>query len=221
MSSASSDGFQPLTIADGVLLETAGGVIVRGVVGTAHALADGATHFGLIVRGAVAYAAPHVEATLRAPSWFVADGAARLTPAEGAQALVLSVPGYHGVPQLGPGLEARGRLRYIDGCSDTLLVCPPRLGEPCLNHLHIPAGTRQTAHTHPSVRLGLIARGRGWCVTPHGRHRLEEGLAWHIPAGVVHAFHTDEAALDVLAWHPDSDFGPRDEDHPMINKTVV
>ena len=26
--------------------------------------------------------------------------------------------------------------------------------------------------------------------------------------------------LDVIAWHPDSDFGPTDQDHPMINRTL-
>jgi len=25
----------------------------------------------------------------------------------------------------------------------------------------------------------------------------------------------------VIAWHPDSDFGPRDDDHPMINRTLI
>lgn len=220
MSSASSDGFQPLALRDGLLLRTAGEE-VRGLVRGARALEAGATHFVMIVAGTVLFDDACLSATLRAPSWLVAPEPARLTPVGDAAALVLSVPGYRGVAQLGPSLERTGRLRYIDGCSDTLLVCPPRLGEPCLNHLHIPAGTRQSSHTHPSVRLGVIARGRGWCVTPHGRHRLEEGMAWHIPAGVVHAFHTEDSALDVLAWHPDSDFGPRDEDHPMINKTVL
>ncbi len=220
MSSASNDGFQPLGLQDGLLLRTEGEV-VSGLVHEARALEAGATHFVMLVAGALTVEGEHLTATLRAPSWLVAADPTHLAPAPEASALILSVPGYRGVAQLGPGLEPTGRLRYIDGCTDTLLVCPPRLGEPCLNHLHIPAGTRQTAHTHPSARLGVIARGSGWCVTPHGRHRLEAGLAWHIPAGVVHAFHTDEAALDVLAWHPDSDFGPRDEDHPMVNKTVV
>ena len=27
--------------------------------------------------------------------------------------------------------------------------------------------------------------------------------------------------MDVIAYHPDSDFGPQDEDHPMINRTIV
>jgi hypothetical protein len=27
--------------------------------------------------------------------------------------------------------------------------------------------------------------------------------------------------LDVFAFHPDSDFGPAADDHPMVNRTVV
>ena len=34
-----------------------------------------------------------------------------------------------------------------------------------------------------------------------------------------HSFATDTSALDVFAWRPDSDFGPTDAVHPMINRT--
>jgi hypothetical protein len=34
-----------------------------------------------------------------------------------------------------------------------------RLGDPCLNGLWFPLGTRQTAHTHPSVRIGMVDDG--------------------------------------------------------------
>jgi quercetin dioxygenase-like cupin family protein len=217
MSSASSD-FTPLHISDGLLLDT-GAEQVWGLTRGARTLEASATHFGLVTRGVIELSDDYGHCALRGPSYFVCPDPAQLVARDG-EVVVLTVRGYRGLPQLGPRLEAHGRLRYIDGCTDTLLVCPPRLGEPCLNHLHIPADTRQSSHTHPSVRLGTIARGTGWCVTPRGRYRLEAGLAWHIPAGVVHAFHTDDDALDVLAWHPDSDFGPRDEDHPMINRTV-
>ena len=73
----------------------------------------------------------------------------------GSAGLVISCPGYTGLFHLGGPLEREGRLRYIDGCSDTLLVSPPRRGDPCLNHLHGPPGTRQSPHTHPSARVGV------------------------------------------------------------------
>jgi hypothetical protein len=36
----------------------------------------------------------------------------------------------------------------------------------------------------------------------------------------LHAFLSEEESLDILAWHPDSDVGPTDEDHPMLNHTL-
>jgi hypothetical protein len=42
-----------------------------------------------------------------------------------------------------------------------------------------------------------------------------------IPALGEHAFATSDDELTVIAYHPDSDFGPEDEDHPMINRTIV
>src|SRR5262249_20099281 len=138
-----------------------------------------------------------------------------------SRGLVISRLGYRGLRQIGVPLEAEGRLRYIDGCTDTLLVCPPRLGEPCLNHLHIPPHTSQSPHTHPSQRIGVILRGRGECRTPDGVYPLTPGMGWRIPTGCLHSFFTEEESLDVVAWHPDSDFGPTDENHPMVSRTYV
>ena len=142
----------------------------------------------------------------------------------------------------GPVLDfgADGRLPYIDGCSDTLLVSPVVKGAPCLNHLHFPPNIKQTQHTHPSGRAGVVIRGRGRCVVEMPREygddnnaidrlewTLEPGTAFVIPANVRHAFETtagpgeEEETLDVFAFHPDSDFGPAPTDHPMVNRTVV
>jgi quercetin dioxygenase-like cupin family protein len=134
--------------------------------------------------------------------------------------LCISHQGYEGLFTLCGPIEAKGRLRYIDGCTDTLLISPPVLGDPCLNHLHIPAQTRQTEHTHPSVRVGLIARGRGTCVTADGTMDLLPGLAFMLPPGLAHRFQTDTASLDVIVYHPETDTGPTHEDHPMLNRTI-
>jgi quercetin dioxygenase-like cupin family protein len=85
----------------------------------------------------------------------------------------------------------------------------------------LPAGTEQTRHTHPSDRIGIILRGRGICRTPEGETVLTGGMFWHIPAEHPHSFHTAVEDLDVLAWHPDSDFGPSHDAHPMVNRTIV
>jgi hypothetical protein len=135
--------------------------------------------------------------------------------------IVVTRLGYHGFFHLGGPIEPVGRLRYIDGCTDSLLIAPVLRGDPCLNLLHLPPGTRQTPHTHPSVRIGLVVRGAGRCVTPAGSVALVPGLAFIIRASALHCFHTQDEPLVVLAYHPDSDFGPTHDDHPMINRTVV
>ncbi|MEZ6018333.1 MAG: cupin domain-containing protein [Planctomycetota bacterium] len=112
-------------------------------------------------------------------------------------------------------------MRYIDGCTDSLLIPPVVLGDPCLNLLHIPPGTHQTQHVHPSIRVGTILSGTGTCETPGGKIALEPGLDFVIRAGGRHSFHTAGEALRVLAWHPDSDCGPSHEDHPMLNRTWI
>lgn len=139
----------------------------------------------------------------------------------GGAGLIIHTPLYTGLVQAGGPCEAFGRLRYIDGCSDSLLISPALRGQPCLNLLHLPPGTAQTAHTHPSDRVGIIVAGRGVCKTPAGDTPLEPGMFWYIPTDTVHSFHTEEIGLDVIAWHPDSDFGPSDDQHPMINRTIV
>lgn len=187
-------------------------------LGAELVLEPSASYWVLVTSGEVHAQLGGDRFTLRAEHYVSAPGPGLLAGGEG---LVIELHGYRSVRQLGGPLEPEGRLRYVDGCSDTLLVCPPRLGEPCLNHLHIPRGTNQSEHTHPSLRVGVIARGEGVCRTAAGDTPLHAGLGWLIPAGLRHSFVTREHALDVFAWHPDSDFGPTDGDHPMINRTLL
>lgn len=135
--------------------------------------------------------------------------------------LVVKREDWTGLFTIAGPIEKSGRLNYIDGCTDTLLIGPPRVGDPCLNHLHFPPGIEQTMHTHPSVRVGCIARGYGECVSPHGRIPLRPGMMWVLPPDTEHCFYTHESSMDVVAWHPDSDTGPADENHPMVNRTYV
>lgn len=148
---------------------------------------------------------------------------------------------------VGP-LEKQGRLQYVDGCSDTLLLSPPKKGEPALNHLHIPVEVHQTPHFHPSDRIGVIARGSGVCyehpkatkeltenpnsdlteidLNEHLDFQLNAGMGWLIEEGTVHSFHThelkpNEQPLDVIAFHPETGWGPDDNSHPMLDYTLV
>ena len=139
-----------------------------------------------------------------------------------AAGLLVVIHDWRGLFSIGGPIEAKGRLKYIDGCSDTLIVGPPKCGDPCLNHLHFPPGIRQTMHTHPSLRCGIVADGQGRAVLGCGDELpLNKGDVWILPCGGAHCFFTDDRPMQIIAFHPDSDTGPRDEDHPMLNRTYV
>ena len=134
--------------------------------------------------------------------------------------------GFHGIDQIGMS-EPNGRLSYIDGCTDTLLVSPPRLGDPCLNYLHFPIGIYQTQHLHPSIRMGIVINGKGEAFQEPSKKRsgwelpLKKGCMFCLEEGEIHSFSTDEKYMDIIAYHPDSDFGPTDFNHPMLNRTYI
>lgn len=154
--------------------------------------------------------------------FFSTANGARFAFEQSGQMVILQATGFLGMNLCGGPIEAKGRLKYIDRCSDSLLIAPPLLGDPCLNHLHFPSGIDQTEHTHPSTRAGMIARGQGYCITPAGEYPLVPGRLFHIPRNGRHRFRTDtDAMMDVIAYHPDSDFGPTHEEHPMVNRTWV
>lgn len=140
---------------------------------------------------------------------------------------VISRFGYKGQTMFGANVESWGRLNYIDGCTDTLLVPPVKLGDACYNALYFPQNTDQTFHTHPSLRAGMVIAGKGICRTPTGDHDLVPGKIFLLPPETWHAFATNndpvetESALTVIAFHPDSDFGATDDNHPMLNRTYV
>ncbi len=177
------------------------------------------TAFGVVTEGPVRLECAAGDYRLRAGQFFVVPGGGRVWDGRG---ILIHDTLWEGLFQLGGPIRGVGRLQYIDGCTDTLLVCPPRLGDPSLNHLHIPAGTHQTAHTHASHRIGVILAGRGQAQVPEGRVDLVPGMGWFIPQHSTHNFVTGpDSALDVVAWHPDSVFGPTDELHPMKLGTLV
>tara|TARA_R110002050_G_scaffold91855_1_gene192653 strand:+ start:2529 stop:3248 length:720 start_codon:yes stop_codon:yes gene_type:complete len=130
---------------------------------------------------------------------------------------------YNPMIQVGK-VEDYGRLNYIDGCHDSMLVHPIKKGNPCLNALYMPEGVNQTAHTHPSLRSGFIITGGAKCITNHTQFNLEDGQIFYLETNTVHKFRTDYAdyvRMKLVAFHPDSDFGAEDENHPMINRTIV
>ncbi len=137
-----------------------------------------------------------------------------------AQAYVIERLGFRGTRQAGV-IETHGRLSYIDGCSDSLLVYPPRLGDPCLNYLYFPKGIVQTQHLHPSIRLGLVLRGAGIAWGPGWEIPLLPGVIFQLNEQEIHSFKTPTESMDIVAYHPDSDWGPVDGNHPMLNRTFI
>jgi quercetin dioxygenase-like cupin family protein len=180
------------------------------------------THFGIVVSGEIEVIYPNRRRALQAGDFFSVISPASILSKSG-KGLVTSAYGYLGVNVFGGEIEPKGRLRYIDGCTDTLLVPPVRKGDPCLNHLHFPAKITQTPHTHPSVRTGVVYKGEGECAIPGAGAPipLSPGSAFVIKANTVHSFNTTSSAMDVIAFHPDSDTGVTDDDHPMVNRTMV
>jgi hypothetical protein len=127
-------------------------------------------------------------------------------------ALISSRVGYQGMNSMGGPIEELGRLKYINGCSSTVLIAPLKKGDPCYNFLHIPPGARQAVHTHPTLRVCYVVEGK--CFVTAGQFIC-------IPAHVEHSFYTGEESMRIVVYHPDSEVGPSDEEHPMLNRTLV
>lgn len=187
--------------------------------GGSMALGADATHFGFVHSGIAKLKGGSGEFALQRGMYFSLPGKGVI---EGdGLGFVISQTGYQGLFQFGGPIESRGRLEYIDGCSDTLLLSPVVMGDACLNLLVIPPGTAQTAHTHPSFRAGVIVAGSGHCQLRQTKVDLVPGDLFVIEPEGLHSFHTASDSLTVIAFHPDSDFGPHRDDHPMVNRTIV
>jgi quercetin dioxygenase-like cupin family protein len=186
--------------------------------GTAVSIAEGDTGFGFVYSGTARTERPGFRQEIHPGMFFSVPGPASVI---GLHGVLCTRTSYRGLPIWGGPIETLGRLKYIDGCSDTLLLAPPVKGDPCLNYLYIPPGVAQTAHTHPSVRVGCIIGGAGACVLADRTIDLLPGTIFVLPTDELHSFHTASQPLRVVVYHPDSDFGPTDEIHPMINRTLI
>src|SRR6266480_3076480 len=130
------------------------------------------TFFGYVYEGPAEIKAKHNSYRLVTGQYFcIAESMSVL----GGCGIVISRLGYRGQNLVGGPVEAAGRLRYIDGCTDSLLISPVKMGDPCLNALYFPTEIDQTSHTHPSMRVGLVAKGKGRCITPEGSQDLIPG----------------------------------------------
>jgi hypothetical protein len=133
--------------------------------------------------------------------------------------------GFKGQNSIGGPIEQSGRLTYIDNCSDSLLIYPPRLGDPSMSHLHFPEMINQSFHIHPSIRLGVVVKGSGVSTvkTKGTTHEvpLTQGTVFYLLEREEHRFRTEDSTMDVIAFHPDGDWGPTDHNHSMLNRTYI
>ena len=180
---------------------------------------EGDTHFLFVSSGSVTLKSCNGEFLLlqncfaAVPGNFSLDGS--------GQVLVATLINYTGLFTIGGPIEPRGRLNYIDGCSSTVLINPLKRGEPCLNFLYVPQGISQTPHTHPSLRIGLVASGSGTCTVNEGTFKMEPGTVFCLPEDKLHSFSAIDNSLSIIIYHPDSDVGPTDDSHTMLNNTFV
>lgn len=177
------------------------------------------THFLFVSEGEVMLKSSNGEFLLKEKSFAAVPGNFSLDGS--GQVLVATLLNYTGLFTIGGPIETFGRLKYIDGCSSTVLINPLRRGEPCLNFLYVPPGISQTPHTHPSLRIGLVASGSGTCQVDEGTFQMEAGTVFCLPEDKLHSFSAIDDSLRIIIYHPDSDVGPTDDSHTMLNNTFV
>lgn len=116
-------------------------------------------------------------------------------------------------------------LPYINGCSTKQIFEPPRLGDPTLQYLMIPAGSSEQAHhIHPTVRVVYVLEGRGVSVVGMPGHQTEtelsEGMVCILDPMCPHHFCTPYAEdLIVVPLHVFSSVRGLETNHPMYNGT--
>jgi quercetin dioxygenase-like cupin family protein len=180
------------------------------------------TLFGFVWKGIARFCFDGLSKTVMPGEYFSFPYQERLSADGNAIGFSVLRPDYHGLTSVGGPVEERGRLKYIDGCSDTLLIPPPLKGDPCFNLLHFPRDIDQTKHTHPTIRAGFIHAGAGFCHTSEAVEKLLPGKIFVLYPEAVHAFSTrGTAGMTLTVFHPDSDFGPTHDEHPMLNRTMV
>jgi mannose-6-phosphate isomerase-like protein (cupin superfamily) len=188
----------------------------------AYSFQEPGSFWGFVKRGVATIRSETVCWVVNAGQWFCLfnENVTQLQLTEQAQLFVVHDRAHIGLISMGGPVEKMGRLQYIDHCTDTILYAPPVFGDPCLNLLHFPTEINQTAHYHPSSRSGIVYNGKGVCVSNEGNQSLEPGTIFYIPGGMQHKFTTDKTdSMTVISFHPDSDWGPTHDTHPMINRT--
>ena len=185
-----------------------------------------ASTYGYVLEGSCIIRANKQDWHLQEGNYFAFSGSFNVMKSDELKLWSVTKLGYRVMPVVGQ-IENNGRLSYIDGCSDSVLVSMARMGDPVLNYLHFPTGIYQTQHTHPSIRMGCVIKGEGEAFQEKSNHSdgwtkpLKKGCRFMLTEQELHSFKTSDSDMDIIAFHPDSDTGPTDENHSMINRTYI
>lgn len=116
-------------------------------------------------------------------------------------------------------------LPYVNGCSTKQLIPPPRIGDPTLQYLNIPAHSAEQAHhIHSTVRTVYVLAGRGISVVGmegcEVREELVPGKVCILEPMCPHHFETPwSEPVVVIPFHVYSSAGGMESNHPMFNGT--
>jgi quercetin dioxygenase-like cupin family protein len=200
---------------DGVLFQD-NDIAVRSVSNVVDLIRTEGTFFFVVTEGT-----PSINGYWLRPGMYGSVPRAFSCLGHGFKIMLVEARAYAGLFSIGGPVETAGRLKYIDGCTDTGLIQPPKQGDPCLNALFFPPGIAQSPHTHPSHRVGTVHSGHGLCITPDKTVEMKHHDIWIIPKNTVHHFVTERDGMRVAVFHPDSEIGPTDERHQMLEATVI
>lgn len=190
--------------------------------GNVLTLSEDTTHYGFVYQGQPILKRQQGSQTfsLYPGMYFCLPGGGQIG-GENSCGMVISSPSDRGLFTLGGPVEPTGRFAYIDGGTNSVLIPPSYLGNPCLNALYFPPHCDQTLHTHPSCRIGVVLEGSGEGETPDGIVQLQPGMLFVIPPNSLHKFRTHDASISFVMFHPDSDIGFSHHHNPMLNRTLV
>ncbi len=117
-------------------------------------------------------------------------------------------------------------LPYINACSTKQIFEPPRLGDPTLQYLKIPAFSKEQAHhIHSTVRVVFVLKGQGISVVGMEGNTvstdLKPGVVCILDPMCPHHFETpSKESLTVVPLHIFSSTD-RETAHPMFNGTYL
>ncbi|WP_373542267.1 cupin domain-containing protein [Chamaesiphon sp.] len=179
------------------------------------------THFGYVLTGQPALIQADGTAYPLSPGMYFTLPRSGTLLGKKSSGFVITYLNFSRPFTLGGPIESPGEFAYIDGGSTDILLPPIHRGDPGLYALHFPPQVAQTMHDHPTDRIGIVVAGDGYCLTPECEYNFQPGMVMRIPQGMPHKFLTLDRGLSLVTFHPDSDIGFSDTNHPMLLQTYV